>query len=248
MNTLPPLGLMRQWREQGLTPQEVYQKCETYYEQVIKPQGVADEVPGAVARTKWPVEARGQRYEPAIIKSGKRKHNHDAEKFYEMYQTLSLKEVGEAVFLSTERVRQILREAGYTTRLHVGNNNRRGKVIPLDKMIALREAGLTCEAIGKKVNLSASTVQKYLRRAGVNRGAIHLTPIGCPDCETEPVARGLCNKCYVKWHRRGKPEDEAVRPKVLLPIDCEDCKTRPFCKGFCRPCYHRQKYREQRAA
>lgn len=121
------------------------------------------------------------------------------------------------------------------------------KLIPMDKMIRLREAGLTCEAIGKKVNLSASTVQKYLRRAGVNRGAIYLTPIGCPRCKIEPVARGLCNACYKKWHTRGKPEDEAVRPKVLLPIGCEDCKTKPFCKGFCRPCYHRQKYREDRA-
>lgn len=234
MNTLPPLSLLEQWRNQGLTPKEVYQRCEDFMQVIesyqLKPLCKKAEPKPVILH---PTNGRGRR-------------KHNPEELYGLYQTMTLREIGRMKGISTERVRQILTRAGYTTRLHIGKSTK-GKPVPLDKMITLRQAGLTYQAIGREVNLTDSTVNKHLKKAGADfKRTIPLTPIGCPRCVTNPKARGLCGACYIKWFKRGKPEDEAVRPKVLKPIGCEDCITKPFCKGFCKLCYGRKRDRELR--
>lgn len=172
-----------------------------------------------------------------------RKHKHNPEELYAMYQTQPLSQIAKVKGLSTERIRQILHGAGYSTRIHIGKGGRR-RQIPIERIIDLRKQGLTITAIAREVNLSATTVWTHLQPANiiVERP---LTPIGCPKCITEPLARGLCHNCYHKWLKRGKPEGVAS-PKVLMPIGCEDCKTKPFVKGLCRRCYARKWDRERR--
>ena len=35
---------------------------------------------------------------------------------------------------------------------------------------------------------------------------VYKIPIGCPDCETKPYAKGMCRKCYNRNNRREKVE------------------------------------------
>jgi hypothetical protein len=102
LTELPPLDMVRAWREQGLSPQEVFQKCVDFDAKRRQALCSAEQA-----------ESNGHR----------RKHGHDAGEFWRLYQEHTLKEVGVMVKLSDERVRQILHEAGYSTRLHVRGRN-----------------------------------------------------------------------------------------------------------------------------
>lgn len=118
---------------------------------------------------------------------------------------MSLREVGQKAGISRERVRQILKGAGYKIRSRGGG--RKFRPFPLDYAIALRQQGLGIAAIALEVGRDFHTVSKRLTEAGITGNVKRpLTPIGCNNCKIKPVARGLCRTCYTKWIRRGRPE------------------------------------------
>jgi len=115
----------------------------------------------------------------------------------ELLADYTMAEVGRMYKLSHERIRQIAREYGYkgANRVRHGNrmierNSKLGRVV--DRVLA--------EELD--VPLSAVAWARYRtgKRSAWKKDADR---IGCPKCETEPYARGLCKPCYNRANRRG---------------------------------------------
>lgn len=178
IDILAPELLLKQWRDEGLSPAEIRAKSDEFITRIkinkspVKPQ-----------------QARGSKFPPA-------------DELYGLYQKHPMREVARMIGSSTERVRQILKAGGYPTNLRHPRPSRR-RSLPVDKIREMVQAGVLIRDIAREIGVSHPVLSRCLKEKGIKKPCKVWGQ--CPNCKTRPIARGMCNACLTAWYRAGKP-------------------------------------------
>jgi hypothetical protein len=232
MEVLPPLYLMKQWREEeGLSPQQVKGRAEAWLEQFYRVD-LDPRKRGRPAKSKAKVEKskadRGPR-QPLTRKLP------ELPKILELYQDHSIPEIAAMYGCSRELVSLSLRATGAVAQKRA---KRRAEL--LEKVRVMKAVGKSLSAIAEALGVSASYCGELAKEAGF---MTKRHPIVCDECDTAPYAKGLCKRCY-EWARmrlaeltpeerarveararlagearaKGRPPAKSPRPETLVKV------------------------------
>lgn len=150
MNLLPPLPLLAKWRLEGLSPQEIYARCEEMME--------------SHKRTLH----QSSRQEVARLKREQRRQKETAQIRSLREQNKTWQEIGQELGRSFEYLKRLAKEAGINIKIK-HKPWRHPKKLPANEELAILIQTKTVREISDLYSVTTRAVYQRLDRAGIPR-------------------------------------------------------------------------------